>query len=610
MDEKLFQEFPPVPTEQWEEIILKDLKGADYEKKLVWNTLEGFKVKPYYRSEHLKDLDFLKVLPGNFPYIRGTNPKAYRPVRQDVIVSNPLEDNKFLHKLLNSGVESLGLIFEKELSKNNFFKLLEGLNPEKVEINLIPETLTGKYVEYLIEFCKENSFDLSKVRGSNEYDSFGYILLNGKTFCNSKNCNCAIDYVKAYIDLLPNFKLITINAKHFHNCGGTAVQELAFGISMAAEYLKLLVENGIAVSKAASTLRFNFAAGSNYFMEIAKLRAAKLIWAKVMEANGEKDNDCSKINIHCETSYWNKTIYDPYVNMLRVTTEAMAAIIGGADSVNVLPYDITLGKPTDFSLRIARNVQIILKEEANIDKVIDPSAGSYFIENLTNSIIEHSWKKFIEIEEVGGFMNTLSEGKIQDEINATAQKRKQNVATRQEIVLGTNQYPNFTETHPEAKLPEIKEPIGKDFKTIRIARASEEFEILRIKTDKSGKRPKAFMLTIGNLTFRKARAQFSCNFFACAGFEVIDNNGFESIEAGIEAARKAGAEIIVLCSSDDEYAELAPKAFEKIEDEIFVVAGNPACRAELEEKGIKNFIHIKSNVLEELKNYQKLLGIN
>lgn len=609
MDEKLFQEFPPVPTEQWEEIIQKDLKGADY-KKLMWNTLEGFAVKPYYRSENLKDLDYLTVLPENFPFIRGTETNYYKPIRQDINVFDIDQANKLIHKLLINGVDSIGLILKKDFDKNEIYRLLNGINPEKTEINFIPNSLTGKYVEYLKNYCDDNSFDTKKVKGSNEFDSLSYILLNGKTFCGNRNCNCTIEMAKKIYGLLPEFKLITINAKNFHNAGANAVQELAYGFAIASEYLKMLTDNGFSAAEASSMIKFNFGVGSNYFMEIAKLRAAKLIWAKIMEANGEKDSIYSKIKIHCETSLWNKTIYDPYVNMLRNTTEAMAAIIGGADSLNVLPYDIPFAEPNDFSMRIARNVQLIIREEAHLDKVIDPAAGSYFIENLTNSIIEHSWKKFIEIEDKGGFISAITDGIIQDEINETATKRKQNVATRREIILGTNQYPNFNETLSNIEFPQNIEPEGKDFKTIKIQRASEDFEILRLKTDKSSKRPKVFMLTIGNITMRKARAQFSCNFFACAGFTVIDNNGFDSIEQGIETAQKLNSDIIVLCSSDEEYAELAPKAFELIDKEIFVIAGNPACRPELENKGIKNYIHIKSNVLEELKYFQNLLGIN
>ena len=345
-------------------------------------------------------------------------------------------------------------------------------------------------------------------------------------------------------------------------------------------------------------------------MEIAKLRAASFLWAKIVEANACKDLKNAKINMHCETSQWNKTIYDPHVNMLRVTTEAMSAIIGGTDTLSVIPFDFTYTEPNDFSLRIAKNVQLIITEEAHFGKVSDPAAGSYYIENLTDMIIDKTWELFLKVDEMGGYREAVKQGFIQDNINETATTRMSNVAKRREILLGTNQFPNFNEIKDEvaiSKKPNIENTM---FKTITLHRGAVEFEKLRLKTDKAKKRPVVFMLTIGNLTFRKARAQFSSNFFACAGFEVIDNNGYDNIAEGMKAAQERNADIVVLCSSDEEYETLAPEAFEKINGKILVIAGNPACKEALEAKGIKNFIHVRSNVLEDLKSYQKQLGIN
>jgi methylmalonyl-CoA mutase len=296
--------------------------------------------------------------------------------------------------------------------------------------------------------------------------------------------------------------------------------------------------------------------------------------------------------------------------MLRVTTEAMSAILGGTNTLSVIPFDYSFGDPTEFSLRIAKNVQLIIKEEAHFGKVIDPAAGSYYIENVTNMLIEKAWELFLKVDEQGGFTEAVKAGFIQDSINDLAKIRNSNIANRREVILGTNQYPNFNEIRTDINISEKIQSEAGQFKTITLYRGSEEFEKLRLSTDKSGKRPVVFMLTIGNLNFRKARAQFSSNFFACAGFEVIDNNGFENIDEGIKAAKAKNAGIIVLCSSDEEYETLAPETLEKAGGTILVIAGNPASRADLENKGIKNFIHVKSNVLEELRGYQKQLGIN
>ena len=320
------------------------------------------------------------------------------------------------------------------------------------------------------------------------------------------------------------------------------------------------------------------------------------------------------MSIHAETSKWNQTIYDPYVNMLRGTTEAMSATIAGVDSLTVVPFDAAYRQPTEFSDRIARNAQLLLKEEAHFDLVVDPSAGSYYIETLTDSIAKAAWELFKQAEEKGGYVAAFTAGFVQETIKATAQKRDMNIATRRDILLGTNQYPNFTEvaeaevtleaiTRAEAKKGAVAE-------TLAPYRGAMAFEALRFKTDKSGKEPKAFMLTIGALAMRRARAQFACNFFACAGLRTIDHNGYASVEEGVKAALEAKADVVVICSSDDEYTTYAPEAYEMLKGKaIFVVAGAPACEEELKAKGITNFISVKSNVLETLKGYQTQLGI-
>ena len=319
--------------------------------------------------------------------------------------------------------------------------------------------------------------------------------------------------------------------------------------------------------------------------------------------------------IHAETSTFNLTVFDAYVNLLRTQTEAMSAALAGVDSMTVVPFDKAYQTPDEFSERLARNQQLLLKEESHFDKVVDPAAGSYYIENLTVSIADQAWKLFLAVEEEGGMYAAVKAGKVQDAVNESNAARHAAVAKRKEILLGTNQYPNFTE-RAEGKKPveatcccgDKESSCAKDTKVLDTSRAASEFEALRLETEQSGKRPKAFMLTIGNLAMRQARAQFSCNFLACAGYEVVDNLGFASVEEGIEAALAAKADIVVLCSSDDEYAEYAIPAYQQLAGRaMFVVAGAPACMPELQAAGIENFIHVRVNVLETLKAYNKIL---
>jgi methylmalonyl-CoA mutase len=292
----------------------------------------------------------------------------------------------------------------------------------------------------------------------------------------------------------------------------------------------------------------------------------------------------------------------------------MSAALGGVHSIVVTPFDAVYEKPNDFSERIARNQQLLLKEECHFNTVADPGAGSYYIEELTTRIAEQAWKLFLSIEDEGGFLKAIQQGTVQDDINATNEKRHTLAAQRREFILGTNQFPNFTETS-EGKRP-IEHTCGcghndaTPYKSINSTRLAADFEQLRIATEQSAKQPVAFMLTIGNLVWRQARAQFSCNFLAAAGYKVIDNLGFASIEEGIDAALKAGADIVVLCSSDDEYAEYAIPAFNYLNGRaMFVVAGAPACTEELKAAGIEHFIHVKVNQLETLKEFNVKLGI-
>ncbi|KAA6334402.1 Methylmalonyl-CoA mutase, partial [termite gut metagenome] len=405
------------------------------------------------------------------------------------------------------------------------------------------------------------------------------------------------------------------------NAGSYISQELGYALAWGNEYLSQLPDNETPVATVAKKIKFNFGISSNYFLEIAKFRAARLLWANIVasyDTKGGSDEyrDAAKMNVHAETSTFNLTLFDAHVNLLRTQTEAMSAALAGVDSITVTPFDKAYQAPDELSERLARNQQLLLKEESHFDKVIDPAAGSYYIENLTVSIAKQAWDIFVKVEEAGGFYAAIKSGSVQKDINESGKARRKAVAQRKEILLGTNQYPGFTEK------AEGKRPVDlaaypfcnqdheheKDVETLNIDRMAAEFETLRLETEAFGKRPKAFMLTIGNLAMRQARAQFSCNFLACAGYEVVDNLGFETVEAGVEAAVAAKADIVVLCSSDDEYAEYAVPAFKALDGRaVFIVAGAPACTEELQANGITNFINVRSNVLDTLKEYNAQL---
>jgi len=613
----LFEEFPPVSTQQWMEKITADLKGADYNKKLVWKTNEGFEVQPFYRAENLGNLEYLNSLPGEFPFVRGTKKNNNEwLVRQSIVVKDFAEANKKALNYLMRGVDSLAFVFNGgELTVADLDVLLKDICLSAVEVNFVG-CCSVKATEAFVEYVKKGGYDPKEVRASVEYDPFGKFAVTGVLRNGAEHVLANAAKLIEQTSEMKKFKTLAVNGKNFGNAGASAVQELGFSLAQGAEYLTALTEKGVEIDAVAKKLKFNFSVSANYFMEIAKLRAARLLWAQIVKAYGPKCDCAAKMTIHAETGSWNKTVYDAYVNMLRTQTEAMSASIGGADSITVLPFNAAYEASNEFSDRIARNQQLLLKEESHISKIVDPAAGSYYIEELTASIAENAWKLFIDVQEKGGFIAALREGFIQAEVKKMAAKRDSNVATRRENLLGVNQFPNFTEKVESELDAAVFAPVdltaeGAEIETLKPYRGAQAFEALRYKTDvyaKTNKRPLAFMLTIGNLAMRKARAQFACNFFAVAGFDVLDNNGFKTVEEGVKAAQEAGAAIVVICSSDDEYAELAPAAFEAIGGKaIFVVAGAPACTDDLKAKAITNFISVKSNLLAELTSYQKQL---
>ncbi|MDR1897426.1 MAG: methylmalonyl-CoA mutase family protein [Prevotellaceae bacterium] len=630
MIQKLFTEFPPVTAEQWDEVIIKDLKGADYNKKLVWKTYEGFNVRPYYSSINLKDLQHLKYAAGVFPFVRGTHNDNNWKITQTIFPDNRgvKTDNALILNTLMKGVDSIIYkVKSNGLSDQDFDILLKDIALPYIEFSFQTCCTDAlKTLKQLVAKVKSEGWEVDKIQGYVNFDPLRRLTMFGSFI--TKTEREIFEVIKSLIktsEALPNYRVIGVSPFIYQNAGSTIVQELALGLAMGSEYLAQLTDLGLEINEITNRMQFIFSVSSNYFMEIAKFRAARMLWAEIVKTYG--GSDCAaKLKIHAKTSEWNQTVYDPYVNMLRNTTEAMSAALAGVDLLEVTPFDTPYASHNEFSRRIARNTQLLLKEESYFDRVTDPSAGSYYIETLTASIAAEAWKLFNEIERKGGYIAALQEGFIQNLIKTSAQNKDNNIATRREILLGTNQYPNFTEklnkevletrnntqsiqnVQNSACCSEYSDKLTVE--PIKVYRGAAAFEELRMRTEKSGNVPIAFMLTFGNLAMCRARAQFSCNFFACAGFEVVDNNRFANPEEGVDAAVEAGAKIVVACSSDDEYAENVPVIYEKLAGKaIVVVAGDPACRAELEAKSIKHFINVKSNVLETLKEYQKELGI-
>lgn len=609
--EKLFDQFPGVSYDEWRAKVEADLKGADFNKKLVWRTNEGFNVQPIYRAEDIADLKTTDSLPGEYPYVRGTRTDNNWLTRQEIIADNAAEANKIAREVIGKGVNSLGFKVE-EATEQTVATLLEGIDLNAIEVNFNccpckANDLAAALVKYLKDNKAEKTF-----HGSIDFNPLRKALRHGAALNDG-----IVDKAKALIETVkevPALRVVAVDSVLFCDGGAYIFQELGYALAWGAQWLTALTDAGLTVDEVASRIKFDMGVSSNYFMELAKFRAARMLWAQIVEAYKPADANSAKMHVHASTSKFNQTIYDAHVNLLRSQTEAMSAALAGVDSITSVPFDTPYKTPDAFSERIARNQQFLLKEESHLDKVVDPAGGSYYVETLTVSIANEAWKLFVATDEEG-FFKLVSEGKIQAAVNESCEKRHTDVARRKEILLGTNQYPNINERaadkienkacHCSCSNKGEEAPAGI---ALSMKRAATDFEALRLATEAAAKRPKVFMLTIGNLAMRLARAQFSTNFFGCAGYEIIDNLGFDTVEAGIDAALEKQADVIVLCSSDDEYATLAPEAYKYLNGRAeFVVAGAPACTDDLKAAGITEFIHVRCNVLDTLKAFNAKL---
>jgi len=656
-DHKLFTEFPAISKEEWEKVVAKDLKGADYKKKLRWQTGEDVEALPFYRKE---DFDYS-------PFPLSTQKNDWE-IRERITEQDVGKANEMALQAIEGGATALEFTLNIRQTQgalggdihgtavqnqDTFARLVDGIDLSKTTLHFRSGVVSPLVLAMLHNECENKDIDSSAIKGSLLYDPYAFVISNGQL---PKEEAAFVDEAHQMIafseEHLPNIKCLGVNARPYHNAGGTIVQELGYALATGSEYLATLSKSGLNTDAIASAIHFNFSIGSNYFLEIAKFRAARKCWRSILDAYEVDDHH--RAYLHGSSSAWNKTMYDPYVNMLRTTTEGMSAAIAGCDSITLHPFDKPFGQPDDFSRRIARNTQIVLKEEAYFDKVADPSAGSYYIEKLTDKIAEAAWKCFQEVEKQGGILKAIRGGYVQSAIEESRKERDQAIATRGRIFVGINQYPNVNDesthnqqsTQPTASLkktdnsayidsaklmgslkkalkngcslgdlvPALFDLKKYDVRPIRPYRGPQAFEALRQATENHSSTPKVLTLPLGNKKMRKARSAFAVNFFGCAGYEVEDPIGFEAVDEAVKNIKKQKPDIVVLCSSDEEYEKLVPPLCDKIdqlaEKPIVVLAGDP--KQHIEEyraTGIDEFIHSKSNVLEILQNFQQKLGI-
>jgi methylmalonyl-CoA mutase len=565
----LLAEFPPISTEQWEAAIQKDLKGADYNKRLVWQTDDGIAVRPYYRAEHIQGID-LNTVPGQFPYTRGTSPVNEWKLREEVDSNDIAEANAQAKLAVAGGAEEIAFRRAVPQSLSDLRLLLTGL--DNVAIHLWADTEPQPLVNLLA------ANPPAPFRGSLKLHPF-----------------TDADIIAPFLRTNPGPPLrpVAIRRASFLEAGATTVQEVGFILAAGIDYLKWMTARDVTVDQAANAVAFWFSVGSSYFFQIAKFRAFRMLWAQAVAAFGGSP-EAAKACIFARTADWNQSIYDPYNNVLRGATEAMSAALGGVDSLTVAPFDETYRNPTEESRRLARNTQIILKKEAWLDRVTDPAAGSYYVEVLTDSIAKAAWKLMQDVESIGGYLKARDSGMIPTQVAESRKKKEAALAARRKVIVGVNNYPNLK----ERMLDQIEH---KDIELV-YGRGAEMFEDIRLRTERhaaAGNKTPLFLLAeIGDLKMRKARSGFIHNFLGCAGFQ-LQTAVFETLDAVAARAQELKADAVVLCSSDDEYTTILATGDWPLATPLIIAGTHPSLPT----------INIRSNAVETLTYWQERLGV-
>ncbi|WP_276498008.1 methylmalonyl-CoA mutase family protein [Pontibacter litorisediminis] len=602
--QRLFPEFTPATAAAWEQKARKDLRDTPLES-LTWHTYEGIDIKPYYTKEDIASLPLTRQKPGDFPFLRGdkTCDNGWLNVQQ-------VEAHGDAHHAIEKAADAL----QRGADGVCFVVHQQELFDVAHLVRLID--LSQHAVSYTVKE-QPDSF-LQRLYAELEKRNISHRNLKGFLNFDPASVKSKIDHeegraiIKA-LDLTkdsPDFYGVTVNGTSFSGIGASVTQELAYTLSAAVTYLHRLTTAGEPLESVLRNMQFVMASGTNYFFEIAKLRALRLLWAAVVEAYQAEPALAAKLRIHSVTSSWYQTTLDPYVNMLRTTTEAMSAVIAGCDSLTVTPFDNTFKASDEFSERIARNVSIILKEEAYLDKAIDPAAGSYYLESLTNELAQRAWVLFKEVEGMGGFEDAYSNGFILGSITEVSRRKFRNIATGRDVLVGTNKYPN-----PKEKVSFDPEELiqSADFDTTRAAYPT---EVMRMATElhlrKLNRRPKAIIALIGSSEQRQVNASFAQEFFSCAGFDT-EVQPFGTAADASEKLLHAAADVVAVSTSEAAYArEFDPKLRHHDGKPLVLLADDPKhLKAEMISHGYDEFLFEDCDVTNIMRIvHRKLHGSN
>jgi len=678
------REMFPIPSyQEWRQSVEEQLKGAPFEKVLQTKTYEGITLKPMYWQEDAASLEVSDALPGFPPYTRGTKFLGYQEKSWDVgqqqTTHCPTKLNTILKEELTKGLSKINLHLNNttrsclpESGKDKSGLALYNYEDFKrcfdgIYLNMVPLDIdaggAALYVyAMLLQYAKETNLDTQELEGAIYRDPLSDLAKIG--YLNT-------DIEKAYHEMAqltkwaseysPKMRTIGIATTTYANAGASAVEELGFFLATAADYIDGLLDKGLTVDAIASHVQCNLSIGSQFFMEIAKSRAARIVWANLIKAYGGNE-ESQKLYIHGQSTLLNKTEYDPYTNILRTTTEAFSAVLGGVDSLSLTHFDETIRRPDDFSRRVARNQQIVLLEEAHGNFVIDPAGGSWYVESITTELAQKAWALFQEIRQQGGMYRSLQNKIPHEKLDVVMRERMKNFHSRKDVLVGINMFANPTETrlescscgkHPEDKscscerispewkqkldtcgydnlallmeavaanvcIADLAEMIRKNghvvtqITPITAHRVAEQFENLRTEIATTGGL-KVFLANIGPLSALKPRADFSTGFFQVAGMDVLDSPFFSTVEEALLAAQQSQAAVVCLCAADDLYPSIAPQVVPAIKKAmpgvVVALAGYPTEQIEaLKLAGVEFFVHLRADAYQTLKGIYDKVG--
>jgi len=469
--ERLLAEFPPVGYGDWHRLVETELKDVPFDKRMFTATYEGIILKPIYRAEDIANLPHLNSFPGFAPFVRGTKASGNvcQPwaISQEINCSSATEFNHAARNSLERGLNALNMVLDKATRNghdpdwaqpqevgwgglsiatvDDLDRALEGVDLGNTSLFVRSGASAMPFTALLVALARQRKKAPACLSGCIEMDPLGVLSHEG---CLPQSLEGAYREMAALLqwatDAAPHLQTICVHSRSWHEAGGHAAQELAFTLATGVEYLRQMDQRGLNAETVAPRMRFAVTVGTNFFMEIAKLRALRMLWAHVVAVAGGGEQ-AQKLSLHVRTSLWNKSTLDPHTNMLRTTVEALAGVLGGCNSMQVSAFDEVIRQPDDFSQRIARNTQLILQKECELGRVVDPAGGSWYVERITGELAELAWSLFQEVEKLGGMEAALRAGFPQKAVAATAAEKIKAAQDRRDSIIGANKYVNKKE---------------------------------------------------------------------------------------------------------------------------------------------------------------------